>query len=73
MGTDRAQRRYGVVLVSLGRPFVPVVVSLLMPGLLVSVPAPPVLPASPPLPAPPPHAATANAVIEPKIQDVRIM
>jgi hypothetical protein len=47
-------------------------VSLVMPGLPVSVPAPPALPASPPG-APPPHAASAKAAMEPSIQDVRFM
>lgn len=47
-------------------------VSAVMPGLPVSVPAPPAVPASPPG-APPPHAANTKAAIEPSIQDVRFM
>ena len=42
-----------------------------MPGLPVSVPAPPAVPAS--RLAPPPHAASAKAVMEPRIQEVRFM
>ena len=44
-------------------------VSELMPGLPVSVPAPPVVASR----LPPPQAARSNAVIEPRIQDVRFM
>jgi hypothetical protein len=47
-------------------------VSLVMPGLPVSVPAPPAVPASPPG-APPPHAVSAKAAMEPSIQDVRFI
>jgi hypothetical protein len=47
-------------------------VSLVMPGLPVSVPAPPAVPASPPG-APPPHAASTKAAMEPSIQDVRFI
>lgn len=46
-------------------------VSVVMPGLPVSVPAPPVVPASPALCSP--HATSANAISEPRIQDVRFM
>jgi hypothetical protein len=44
-------------------------VSELMPGLPVSVPAPPVLASR----LPPPQAARINAVMEPRIQDVRLI
>jgi hypothetical protein len=46
-------------------------VSVVMPGLPVSVPAPPAVPA--PLLPPPPHPASTKAVIEPRIQDVRFI
>lgn len=46
-------------------------VSAVMPGLPVSVPAPPAVPAS--RPAPPPQAASAKAVMEPRIQDERFI
>ncbi|MGH7579556.1 MAG: hypothetical protein ACREM9_05245, partial [Gemmatimonadales bacterium] len=47
-------------------------VSVVMPGLPVSVPASPAVPASPPG-APPPQAARTNAVMEPRIQVDRFM
>jgi hypothetical protein len=79
---DRARLRYGVGAVSVLALVVSMAVvssapgagavSLVMPGLPVSVPAPPALPASPPG-APPPQAASTRAAMEPSIQDVRFM
>jgi hypothetical protein len=85
---DRARLRYGVGAVSVLALVVSMAaavsgaavsiapgagaVSLVMPGLPVSVPAPPAVPASPPG-APPPHAASTKAAMEPSIQDVRFI
>jgi hypothetical protein len=77
-----AAANYWAVVVSVLMPVVSVMavsigpgagaVSAVMPGLPVSVPGSPAVPASPPG-APPPHAATANAAMEPSIQEVRFM
>jgi hypothetical protein len=59
-----------IVAVSIAPP--PIAVSAVMPGLPVSVPAPPVVPASSAA-LRSPHATSAKAIAEPRIQDVRFM
>jgi hypothetical protein len=64
-----------VVAVSIAPPPIappPIAVSAVVPGLPVSVPAPPAVPVSPPA-LRSPQATSAKAITEPRIQDVRFM